>query len=153
MSLAPLTPDDIAEVMRIERLPGYDAFIGRFDADEHEAKMASPDVRYFGERRDNGLRGFLILQRLREPNVLLRRIAVEQPGSGAGARLLRDVMDWVFEHTAAQALELDVALGNARARRVYEREGFAEFRPPDEVHHFLKIPRARWAALREEATP
>ena len=26
--LVPLTPADIAEVMRIERLPGYDAFIG-----------------------------------------------------------------------------------------------------------------------------
>ena len=31
--LVPLTPADIAEVMRIERLPGYDAFIGQFSAD------------------------------------------------------------------------------------------------------------------------
>ncbi|WP_374469094.1 GNAT family N-acetyltransferase [Phenylobacterium sp.] len=151
MTLSPLTPADIAEVMRIERLPGYDAFIGRFEADEHGAEMASPTVRYFGLRRGGGLAGFVILQKLDQPTVLLRRIAVESPGGGAGTRLLRRTMDWVFEHTGAAALELDVALGNPRARHVYEREGFAEFRPPDDVHAFLDIPRARWAALRAGA--
>ncbi|HVI34193.1 GNAT family N-acetyltransferase [Phenylobacterium sp.] len=148
--LAPLTPDDIPEVMRLERLPGYDAFIGRFEAGEHAALMASEDARYFGVRKDGGgLSGFAILQQMREPMVLLRRIAVESPGGGAGTRLLRAVTDWVFETTPAEALELDVALGNARAQHVYAREGFTEFRPPDEVHYFLKITRARWATLRE----
>lgn len=150
VQLAPLTPDDIPEVMRLERLPGYEAFIGRFEADEHAALMASDDARYFGVRKDvGGLSGFAILQQMREPMVLLRRIAVESPGGGAGTRLLRAVTDRIFETTPAEALELDVALGNARARHVYAREGFTEFRPPDEVHHFLKITRARWAALRE----
>lgn len=148
--LSPLTPDDIAEVMRLERLPGYEAFIGRFEAAEHAALMASADARYFGVRKDRGgLSGFAILQQMREPMVLLRRIAVETPGGGAGSRLLRAVTDWVFETTPADALELDVALGNARAQHVYAREGFAEFRPPDEVHHFLKLSRRRWTALRE----
>ncbi|WP_334162312.1 GNAT family N-acetyltransferase [Phenylobacterium sp.] len=148
--LAPLTPDDIPEVMRLERLPGYEAFIGRFEADEHAGLMASDDARYFGVRRDGGgLSGFAILQQMRQPMVLLRRIAVETPGGGAGTRLLRAVTDRVFGTTPAEALELDVALGNARAQHVYAREGFAEFRPPDEVHRFLKITRARWAALRE----
>ena len=40
MLLSPLTPADIAEVMRIERLPGYEATVGRFEADEHAAQMA-----------------------------------------------------------------------------------------------------------------
>lgn len=146
--LSPLTPDDIAEVMRLERRPGYEAFVGRWEADEHADQMASPDVRYFGVRDGHGLGGFVILPNLRRPTVVLRRIAVDTPGAGLGGRLVRAVMDWVFETTAAEALELDVALGNPRARRVYEREGFAEFRPPDEVHFFLKIPRARWAKMR-----
>lgn len=146
--LSPLTPDDIAEVMRLERLPGYEAFVGRWAADEHRAQMASPEVRYFGRRAGDGLAGFVILQNLAAPTVLLRRIAVDAPGEGVGGALVRAVMDWVFETTAAEAVELDVALGNPRARRVYEREGFREFRPPDEVHFFLKIPRASWAKMR-----
>ncbi|MFN3582397.1 GNAT family N-acetyltransferase [Phenylobacterium sp.] len=145
--LSPLTPADIAEVMRIERLPGYDAFIGRFEADGHAAQMASPDARYFGLRNGAGLDGFVILQEVRQPTVLLRRIAVAEPGGGRGTALLRAIMDWVFEETPAEALKLDVAVGNPRARHVYEREGFAQY-AVDDVHHFLKIPRARWASLR-----
>jgi RimJ/RimL family protein N-acetyltransferase len=146
-TLSALTPADIPEVMRIERLPDYDAFIGRFEADEHAAQFASPDVRYFGLRDGAGLAGFVILQEFRAPTILLRRIAVAEPGRGRGTALLRAIMDWVFEQTPAQALKLDVALGNARAKHVYEREGFEQY-DVDDVHYFLKIPRARWAELR-----
>lgn len=142
-----LTAADIPDVMRIERLPGYDAFIGRFEADEHAAHFASPDARYFGLRDGEGLAGFVILQEFRAPTILLRRIAVDEPGAGRGTALLRAIMDWVFEQTPAEALKLEVALGNPRARRVYEREGFVQY-GVDDVHHFLKIPRARWAELR-----
>jgi RimJ/RimL family protein N-acetyltransferase len=144
---SPLTPADIAEVMRIERLPGYEVFIGRFEAHEHAAQMASPDARYFGLRNGSGLDGFVILQAFREPTILLRRIAVAEPGGGRGTALLRAIMDWVFEETPAEALKLDVAVGNPRAKHVYEREGFAQY-AVDDVHYFLKIPRERWAALR-----
>lgn len=146
-ALSQLTPADIPEVMRIERLPGYDAFIGRFEADEHAVQFASPDARYFGLRDGAGLAGFVILQEFREPAILLRRIAVAEPGGGRGTALLRGIMDWVFEQTPAEALKLDVALGNPRAKHVYEREGFETY-DADDVHYFLKIPRARWADLR-----
>lgn len=145
--LSPLTPADIPEVMRLERLPGYDAFIGRFEADEHAAQMASPDVRYFGLRDGERLAGFVILQQFREPTIRLRRIAVAEPDAGRGTVLLRAIMDWVFEATPAEALKLDVALGNPRAKHVYEREGFEPY-GVDDVHHLLRIPRERWAALR-----
>lgn len=145
--LSPLSPADIAEVMRIERLPGYDAFIGRFEADEHAAEMASADARYFGLRNGAGLAGFVILQEFREPTILLRRIAVAEPGGGRGTALLRAIMDWVFQETPAEALKLDVVLGNPRARHVYEREGFAQY-DVDDTHYYLSIPRARWAGLR-----
>jgi len=146
-ALSPLTPADIPEVMRIERLPGYDAFIGRFEAEEHAAQFASPEARYFGLRNETGLDGFVILQEFTQPTVLLRRIAVAEPGGGRGTALLRAIMDWVFEQTPAAGLRLDVALGNPRARHVYEREGF-EWYATDEVHHYLRIPRTRWTELR-----
>jgi len=147
MELSPLTPADIAEVMRIERTPGYDAVVGRFDADEHAAQMASPEVRYIGIRDGEGLAGFVILQVFNEPTVLLRRIAVSSVEQGVGTRLLRGVMDWVFETTPAVAMRLDVALGNPRAKHVYTREGFRQY-DEDDVHEFMRIPRERWLELR-----
>ena len=43
--LVPLDAQDIAEVMRIERLPGYEGFVGTWPAEEHEAERISPDAR------------------------------------------------------------------------------------------------------------
>lgn len=147
MDLADLTPADIPEVMRIERMPGYDAVVGRFTADEHVEQFASPDARYFGLRDGPRLLGFVIMQEIRAPTVLLRRIAVGEPERGIGTRLVRGVMDWAFGTTAAEAMKLDVHLQNPRARHVYEREGFAQY-DVDEVHYFMRVPRTRWAELR-----
>ena len=98
-----------------------------------------------------GLSGFVILQEFRAPTILLRRIAVAEPGGGVGTRLLRVVMDWVFDQTRAEALRLDVLPANARARRVYAREGFGEDGPAvihGLPHILMSIPRSRWAELR-----
>jgi RimJ/RimL family protein N-acetyltransferase len=147
MPLSSLTPADIAEVMRIERLPGYEATVGRFEVDEHASQMARDDVRYVGVREGDGLAGFVILQDFDQPSVLLRRIAVSRQDGGIGSWLVRATMDWVFETTRAQALRLEVALNNPRGKFVYERQGFA-VDGADAVHHFLSIPRERWAASR-----
>jgi len=148
MRLSPLSPADIPEVMRLERLPGYDAFIGRWTADEHVAEMASPDARYFGVRQGEALSAFVILQQVRAPQLRLRRISVEMPGGGLGTQVLREVMDWVFDNTPAEAFWLDVHVKNDRARHVYEREGMTPDGDFDEVHQKMIIPRGRWAALR-----
>ncbi len=148
MPLSALTPDDIPEVMRIERLPGYEAFIGRWELPEHTAEMASPDARYYGLRDEAGLGGFVILQKYREPSLRLRRIAVDSPERGRGTQMLRAVMDRVFEDTPARALHQDVHVDNARAYHVYVREGFAEKGLFDPIHRLMEIPRARWAELR-----
>lgn len=147
MDLSRLTPADIPEVMRLERLPGYEATVGRFEADEHAGQMASHDVRYVGLRDGAALAGFVILQELDRPSVLLRRIAVARQDGGVGSRLVAAAMDWVFAETAAEALRLDVALNNPRGRFVYERQGFEAY-DRDDVHDFMRIPRERWRALR-----
>ena len=141
--LVPLTPADIAEVMRIERLPGYDAFIGQFSADEHAAEFASPDARYLGYRRDGGLVGFVIIQEFTAEVVLLRRLAVGQTGEGAGSALFRAAVDWIFANTAAQAVKLHVRPENHRARHIYLREGFTRH-GEDPASEYLSVTRARW---------
>ncbi|CAN7250766.1 GNAT family N-acetyltransferase [Phenylobacterium sp. LjRoot164] len=141
--LVPLTPADIAEVMRIERLPGYDAFIGQFSADEHAAELASPDARYLGYRQGAGLAGFVIVQAFTAPTVLLRRIAVDDTGRGTGSALFRAAVDWIFANTPAQAVKLHVRPENHRARHIYVREGFTRH-GDDPATEYLSVTRARW---------
>ena len=118
MELSRLSPADIPEVMRIERMPGYEATVGRFEADEHARQMACRDVRYVGLREGASLAGFVILQALDQATVSLRRIAVSRQDGGVSSWLVGAVMDWVFAETAAQALKLDVTLNNPRGRFV-----------------------------------
>ena len=142
-----LTVDDLPALMRIERTPGYEGLVGRWEHAAHAAEMASPDARYLAWREGETLAGFVILQEVRQPVVLLRRIAVAAPGAGTGAALLRAAMDRVFETTGAEGLRLHVHHGNDRARRVYLREGFADLDADDSGINML-VARARWAALR-----
>jgi len=142
--LVPLSADDIPEVMRIERLPGYDAFVGRWTAEEHAAELASPDARYLGLRQGRGLAGFVIFQKVNEPIVRLRRIAVGETDKGTGTRVLRAALDWAFESLPADAITLGVARANDRARHIYLREGFLDD-GEDEVHFNMRLDRGTWA--------
>jgi ribosomal protein S18 acetylase RimI-like enzyme len=142
---------DIAEIMRIERLPGYDAFVGRWTAEEHAAELASPAARYFTWREDQRVAGFAILQKYTEPQVQLRRIAVDDPGAGAGTRLLRAVIDSLFETSPAEAVDLQVRPENGRARKVYLREGFVSLGAGDPEHEQMLLTREVWAALPRRA--
>lgn len=149
--LTPLTDDDVPEIMRVERLPGYDAFVGRWTAEEHAAERRSPDARYFAWREGGRVAGFAILQKYTAPQVQLRRIAVADPGAGTGTRLLRAVLDDLFETTPAQAVDLQVRPENARARKVYLREGFVSLGSGDPEHERMLLTREAWAALPRRA--
>ena len=142
--LVPLSADDIPEVMRIERLPGYDAFVGRWTAEEHAAELASPDARYLGLREGEGLAGFVIFQKVNEPTMRLRRIAVGATDKGTGTHILRAALDWAFATFPAEAITLGVARANDRARHIYLREGFVDD-GEDEVHFNMRLDRETWA--------
>lgn len=145
--LVSLTPADVSEVMRIERLPGYDAFIGNFTAEEHAAELASPDARYLGYRRGAGLAGFVIVQDFTAPTVLLRRIAVDEIGQGTGSALFRAAVDWIFASTGAEAVKLHVRPENHRARHIYLRAGFTRH-GDDPASEHLSVSRADWLGAR-----
>jgi RimJ/RimL family protein N-acetyltransferase len=145
--LEALADADLPEVMRIERTPGYEGFVGAWTLEEHAAELASPDARYFGVRDGAGLAGFIILQQVRAPEIRLRRIAVAEVNRGLGTQMLRAIMDWVFETTSADAMTLGVALANGRGKHVYERAGWT-VDGEDAVHFNMRIDRATWATLR-----
>ena len=142
-----LEPADVAEVMRLERGEGYEGLVGRWEADEHGAEMAKPTSRYVGFRNPaGGLDGFVMFQELDQPVALLRRIAVTAPGQGVGGRLLHAAVDWAFAQGPYSGVRLQVRDVNARARRAYEREGFA-FTGNDEGDHLeMLAAHAAWEA-------
>ena len=119
-------PEDIPALMAIERLPGYDTLVGRWEAEKHAAELANPGTLYFALRESGRLAGFAIILQLDDPNrrAHLKRIAVAAPGRGDGARLLRGLIDHLFTETETNRLDLDVFVENDRAKRAYERAGF-----------------------------
>jgi RimJ/RimL family protein N-acetyltransferase len=126
-SVGPATPDDIPALMAIERLPGYDRLVGRWEAEKHEAEMARPGALYLALRESGRLAGFAIILHLDDPNCRahLKRIAIAEPGRGDGGRLLRGLIDHLFTETETNRIDLDVYPENERARAAYEKAGFS----------------------------
>ncbi len=126
LSVGRASPDDIPAIMAIERSPGYDLLVGRWESGKHLAEMANPSNAYFALRDGGGMAGFAIVLGLDDPNnrAHLKRIAVAEPGRGAGAALLTGLLDHVFEKSETNRLDLDVFAGNERATRAYEKAGF-----------------------------
>jgi RimJ/RimL family protein N-acetyltransferase len=121
-------PADIPAIRRIEADPRYDGLVGRWSQEQHEAEMALGTSCYFVLRAaDGGVAGFALVQKLDDPDLKrhLKRIAVAEPGGGLGSMLLDGVLDALFEESDANRIDLDVFLGNERARRAYEKAGFA----------------------------
>ncbi len=127
MELRRATSEDIAAIMAIERLPGYEALVGRSSAEFHARAITDPDYAYLvGVDGDGIVCGFGILRGLTDTmgNVTLKRIAVAAPGAGFGKAMMRKIVDWTFENTAAHRFWLDHIITNDRARHVYEQCGF-----------------------------
>ena len=120
------TAEDIPAIMRLERTPGYEGLVGRWDHERHRAEMALESSRYLLSRESGEADGFVLFQGLDDPNlrVHLKRTAVADAGRGLGTRLLSASIDWLFTATDANRLDLEVFVDNTRARRAYEKLGF-----------------------------
>ena len=115
--------------MATERLPGYDTLTARWSRAEHAAALERADNRYLiGLAAAGQPAGFAILERITDPHdgAKLKRVAVAQPGSGFGQPFMRAILAWVFAHTPAPRIWLDVFVYNERARHVYRRVGFRD---------------------------
>jgi RimJ/RimL family protein N-acetyltransferase len=120
-------PSDIAVICAIESDPRYEGLVGRWPEERHRAEMALATSLYFVLRdRGGAVAGFALIQNLGDSDrkCHLMRIAVREPGAGAGSALLRGVLDRLYTETDVNRIDLDVFLGNDRARRAYEKAGF-----------------------------
>jgi RimJ/RimL family protein N-acetyltransferase len=126
-SFGPAGPDDIDAIRRIEADPRFDGLVGRWPEAQHREEMARPSTRYFALRDEAGeVAGFALVQGFGDSDrkLHLKRIAVREPGQGLGSVLLEALLDHIYATTDTNRIDLDVFLGNDRARRAYEKAGF-----------------------------
>jgi RimJ/RimL family protein N-acetyltransferase len=126
ITLEPAGAADLDYIMATERLPGYEALVGRWERAHHEAAMADDRHAYFIARDDDRCVGFAILRdwASRERVTHLKRIAVSTTDRGVGKGMLRLIISRVFGDNNGHRLWLGVFPENARARRAYEQAGF-----------------------------
>ena len=126
-SFRPAELGDIAAIRAIEADPRYDGLVGRWSEAQHRDEMARQSSRYFVLRDASGaVAAFALLQGFGDSDrkLHLKRIAAREPGKGLGSRLLEALLDHLYASTDVNRIDLDVFLGNDRARRAYEKAGF-----------------------------
>ena len=126
ISISTANEADLNFIMETERLPGYEAFIGRSGETEHRARMANDRCAHFIARDGDRPVGFAILRDWNSSDciTLLMRIAMANPGQGHGKAFLRALIDRVFTDTTCHRFWLGQFPDNMRARYVYESIGF-----------------------------
>ncbi|MBF9232723.1 GNAT family N-acetyltransferase [Microvirga alba] len=128
VTIRPAERADIPFIMQTERREGFGDLVGRWERDQHEGEFSKPASTYLIGEKDGAPNGFAILRDLDDPsgNVLLKRVAVHEPGAGFGKAFLRLVMANAFSREGTHRLWLDVFVHNERARHVYRSVGFQE---------------------------
>jgi diamine N-acetyltransferase len=127
--LRPTGEDDLDFVLRQEGDEANRPFIGRWPRGRHQEALAAADVEHLiAEDRDGAPVGYAILTGIGDPGriLCLKRLMVARKGRGYGRAVLRLVRERAFGELGAHRLWLDVKEGNARARGLYESEGFVQ---------------------------
>jgi len=120
--------NDLAFVVGAEQHAENRSFVTVWTREQHLETLTSVDLSHLiiESIPDASRVGYIILAGLADANqsIELRRIVVTAKGKGYGREALRLIKSLVFEKLKAHRLWLDVKEHNARARRLYESEGF-----------------------------
>ena len=122
--LRPMTAEDLAAVMRIERaLFPDDAWSERMMRDE---LSGVPDSRYYLVAQQGEVVGYAGLAVVGDQgDVMTIAVRAEHQGHGVGRALLTELITEAARRGAAD-LFLEVRHDNARAKELYHRMGFVE---------------------------
>ncbi len=127
--LRPTGEDDLDFVLREEGDDANRLFIGRWPRGRHLEALAGEDVEHLIAEHGSGAPvGYAILTGVGNPGRILcfKRLMVAEKGRGYGRAVLRLIRERAFGDLGAHRLWLDVKEGNARARGLYESEGFVQ---------------------------
>jgi diamine N-acetyltransferase len=126
--LRPTMSSDLDFVVSLEDAQENRPFITPWDKTQHEAAIRFPDFRHFiiEGGQDLAAVGFLILIGCRNQNlsIELKRMVVQSKGAGFGRAALRVAKKVAFDDLGAHRFWLDVKQRNARAKALYDGEGF-----------------------------
>lgn len=128
VALRPTGGEDLAFVLGAEGHQENRRWVGQWTRERHQAALADGDTAHMIlERQADGEPvGYVILLGLTDPggSIDLKRLVVAEKGSGYGKTALRLVQRFAFEGLGVHRLWFGVKEHNARARRLYDSEGF-----------------------------
>ena len=128
--LRPTMQSDLDYVQSLEQDPGNLPYITPWEKMQHEAAIRFPDFRHFIIEAGPGLEraGFLILIGCRNQHacIELKRMVVQNKGSGYGHAAVRVIKKIAFDDLGAHRFWLDVKMRNTRAQSLYMKEGFLQ---------------------------
>ena len=126
--LRPTLQSDLDFVLTLEQDPQHLPFITPWERTQHEAAIRFPDFRHFIIESGPALQatGFLILIgcKSQHRSLELKRMVVQTQGMGVGRAALQAAKKVSFDDLGAHRFWLDVKTHNARARALYDSEGF-----------------------------
>lgn len=134
---------DLDFVLGAEQRAENRAFVSVWMREQHQAALNAEDLQHLViENADGEPVGYIILAGLADANesVEFRRIVVTEKNKGYGKQALREIKKLAFGELKAHRLWLDVKETNARARHIYETEGF---RAEGVLHECLKTEAGR----------
>jgi diamine N-acetyltransferase len=132
LTLRGTTSADFLEVTGWEADGDTAVWLGETGRRWHERALADPDQQHLIAEDAGRPAGFVVLAGVRSGggSVELRRMVVSAGfrGAGRGRELLQAAVAHARREHHAAAVWLDVKVGNLRARRLYESEGFTPTR-------------------------
>lgn len=119
--------EDLDYVLNTEQDPESKNFVFRWTREQHEEAMASDDALHLiAEDKERRKIGYVIVRGLRNPNRCMEifRINLSVRNQGYGRKIMKLVMDYLFNQRKAHRVWLDVREGNHRAFHLYQSLGF-----------------------------
>jgi len=126
---------DLETIVSMENDSENSKFIIPNSKEEHQQLITNKDIEHLILKTEtNEMVGFVILAGLENKNksIEFRRIVIKQKGSGFGRIAIKTIKRHCFEKLQCHRLWLDVMETNARARHLYQSEGFREEGEPQE---------------------
>lgn len=119
--------EDLSYVLDTEQDPESRDFVFQWSREQHEEAIAGDDSLHLViEDPEKRKIGYIILRGLLNPHhcVELFRINLSVRNQGYGKKVLKLVLDYLFNQLKAHRVWLDVREGNDRALHVYQSLGF-----------------------------
>ncbi len=135
MILSRTTPEDLDEILSIERNIENLKFIISNSKSQHLDLIRKPDSEHITLKSEKGkILGYVILIGIRNEskNIEFRRIVICEKEKGYGRKAIREIMKLCFDNFNCERIWLDVLEENYKARKLYKSEGFVEEREVEE---------------------